>query len=324
MKCQICNCEESIVKEYNKIFNVKGKQIEEKIKSRFCKNCNNLIYDEKLDNEVSKKVIKKYLKEYGVEPQKIINLRKKYNLSQQLFSKIIGCAKKTLISYEKGNSIPNDIYLIVLKTLIENEDTIKSIIEANKENFDEAEYKKIEKNIYPYIGNNLKIIVFEGDNELNEYNGFTKLSFNKLKNIIIYLTKNGLHKTKLLKELFYIDFKCYKEFGYSMTGLEYARINYGPVPDNFEYVISKLIDDNIVDLEVIIHDNYEENIFKSLQKENMSEFNKIELKLINDVNNYFKDFTVSDIVDFSHKEKGYINTKPKEMISYEYSFDLNI
>ena len=250
--------------------------------------------------------------------------RKKYNLSQELFSKIIGCAKKTLISYEKGMSIPNDNYLIILKTLIENEDTIKPLIESNKENFNDKEYTKIQKNIYPYIGNNLKNIEFQFETELSEYNGFTKLSFEKIKNLILYLTKEGLYKTKLLKELFYIDFKCYKEYAYSLTGLEYAKINHGPVPDNFEYLLSKLFDQNIIDLNVIIHDNYEENIFEAIEQEDMSIFNSNELEIIDYVKKHFKDYSVKEIVDFSHKEKAFNNTKLKEIISYEYSFDLNI
>ena len=324
MKCQICNCKNSIIKEYLKTFNVKDKSIKVLIKSRFCTNCNNMLYDEDLDNDASKKAIQKYLKEYGLENEKIIAFRKKYNLSQELFSKIIGCAKKTLISYEKGMSIPNDNYLIILKTLIENEDTIKPLIESNKENFNDKEYTKIQKNIYPYIGNNFKNIEFKYETELSEFNGFTKLSFEKIKNIILYLTKEGLHKTKLLKELFYIDFKCYKEYAYSLTGLEYAKINHGPVPDNFEYLLSKLFDQNIIDLNVIIHDNYEENIFEAIEQEDMSVFNSNELEIIDYVKKYFKDFNVKEIVDFSHKEKAFNNTNLKEIISYEYSFDLKI
>ena len=49
---------------------------------------------------------------------KVINLRNKFNLSQALFAKIIGCAKKTLVSYEKGTAIPNDNYKIILNSLI--------------------------------------------------------------------------------------------------------------------------------------------------------------------------------------------------------------
>ena len=66
--------------------------------------------------------------------KEIINLRKRYNLSLQQFSKVIGCAKKTLISYEAGTSIPNDIYMVILKTLIDNNLTDEQFIQIVKKN----------------------------------------------------------------------------------------------------------------------------------------------------------------------------------------------
>lgn len=323
MKCQLCNCEETIIKEYEKDFLVKGKNLKATIKSRFCKRCDSIIYDETLDEEATRHIIKKYLKEYGIEPEKIISFRKKYNLSQELFAKIIGCAKKTLISYEKGTSIPNETYMIILKTLLDNENVIKPIIEANKEQFTVSEYEKIKNKIYPHIGNNILNLESNTIN-LNEYNGYTVLSFTKIKNLIIFLVKEGLHKTKLLKELFYADFKCYKQYGYSMTGLEYAKLPFGPVPDNYEIILKQLMEDRVIELKKIINKNYEENIIKSTEEEDLSLFNDDEIKLINNVKSYFKNFTVKDIVEFSHQEQAYIKTDDNQMISYDHSFNLQI
>lgn len=316
MKCNICNCNESIVKEYEKNFNVKGKMIKETIESRFCKNCGNLLYDENLDNIALRKIIKKYLKNYGIEPERIVELRKKYDISQELFSKIIGCAKKTLISYEKGYSIPNDNYLIIIKTLLYNEDVIMPLIESNKDNFTEKEYKMIENKLC--LNNSYKT----KNRKLNEYNGYTEISYEKIKNIILYLTRNGLHKTKLLKELFYIDFKCYKEYGYSMTGMEYVKITYGPVPDNYEIILNELIKNNYLKLNIINHDNYEENILNSMKNSEMNSLSENEIKIINSIEKKFKNYLVSDIVNYSHEEEAYKKTKNKELISYDYSFDL--
>lgn len=86
------------------------------------------------------------------DKEEVKALRKNYALSLDDFSKIIGCAKKTLISYEQGISIPNDSYLITLKTLIKKPEIIKYLIESNKERFTEKELKRINKKINPYIG----------------------------------------------------------------------------------------------------------------------------------------------------------------------------
>lgn len=324
MKCQFCNSENTVVKEYEKEFIVKGKNIKEIIQSRFCVECDNFVYDELLDEEASKKVLNKYFKLYGIEPETIKKFRKKYHLSQELFSKIIGCAKKTLVSYENGTSIPNDTYMIIMKTLFENEETIRPIIEANKERFNEKEYSKIKEKVYSCLSNNVRYLNSSSNQELSEFNGFTKFSIEKIKSVISFLTEYGIHKTKLLKELFYVDFKCYKDFGYSITGLEYARISYGPVPDDFELILKKLENDDIVSSEKIIHDNYEENILKSKVVNDFSILNEDEIKIVNEVRDYFAEFNVKKIVDFSHDEKAFKDTKQAELISYEYAFDLQI
>lgn len=120
MKCDICGSIETYVNNHHHVYTIKEKEITFNSKRRFCSKCNNLVYDNKLDNMASKKAIQTYNDKYGIDKEKIVELRKKYNLSLELFSKIIGCSKKTLISYEKGTSIPNDKCLTIIKKLLSN------------------------------------------------------------------------------------------------------------------------------------------------------------------------------------------------------------
>ena len=154
MKCDVCGCTSSYVKDYEHVYSIKGKEIKFNSKRRFCKKCNTLVYDSILDNDASEKGITIYNEKYGVTKEEIINLRNSYNLSQELFSKIIGCAKKTLISYEKGKSIPNDSYLIIIKTLLAKPEIILLFVDANKEQFTSKEYNRIKNRLdatIPYI-----------------------------------------------------------------------------------------------------------------------------------------------------------------------------
>ncbi len=92
------------------------------------------------------------MKEKMFDKEEVITLRKNYQLSLNDFSKIIGCAKKTLISYEQGISIPNDSYLITLNTLIKHPKVIFFLINSNRDRFSENELKRISKKIYPFVG----------------------------------------------------------------------------------------------------------------------------------------------------------------------------
>lgn len=315
MKCDICESKETYIKEHLHKYD----DIEFYSNRRFCSKCSNLVYDEQLDNEASKKAIKEKNKLLGIDPEKIIALRKKYNLTQEQFSKIIGCAKKTLISYEQGTSIPNDIYLVTIKMLLENPDIIKPMIESNLNRYDKEEYQKIVDRL-SYIYNEDNTITV--DNELSEYNGYTEYSFNKLKNLIILLSKNTILKTKLLKEMFYCDFISYKNTGKSITGLEYNKYPFGPVPNNYESILDILLKNNSISINIKIDNDYEYNTISNIEEPNIKVFDKEELDIINRVIEYFKEFNTKKIVEYSHNEKAFKETNLYERISYDYSFDI--
>lgn len=94
MKCDICNCSETYVKNHEHSYVIRDKEIKFILPRRFCSSCNNLVYDSELDNQAGSKAIDLYNQQYGIPKEKIIELRNNYDLSLDLFSKIIGCAKK--------------------------------------------------------------------------------------------------------------------------------------------------------------------------------------------------------------------------------------
>lgn len=324
MRCDNCGSSDTYVKNHEHIYQIKGKEIKFNSNRRFCSICNNLVYDEKLDNTASEKGIEVYNKLYGVTKEEIIALRKKYNLSQELFSKVIGCAKKTLISYEKGVSIPNDSYLIIIKSLIASPEMITNLVEANKVQFNDKEYNKINNKISIFLANNEKQLLLNEEYSPTEYNGYTKFNKEKVYNMIIFLADNTILKTKLLKEMFYADFLFYKENCKSITGLEYCKLPFGPVPDGFETILLNEYQEGMIDYKPVITSSKEYYEIAAKKKFNKDLFTKEELDVLAKIKKYFKDYNVKKIVDYSHKEKAYTDTNDCAKISYDYSFDINL
>ncbi len=324
MRCDNCGSSDTYVKNHEHIYQIKGKEIKFNSDRRFCSKCDNLVYDEKLDNTASEKGIEVYNKLYGVTKEEIIALRKKYNLSQELFSKVIGCAKKTLISYEKGMSIPNDSYLILIKSLIANPEMITNLVEANKVQFNDKEYNKINNKISIFLANNEKQLLLNEEYNPTEYNGYTKFNKEKVYNMIIFLADNTILKTKLLKEMFYADFLFYKENCKSITGLEYCKLPFGPVPDGFETILLNEYQEGMIDYKPVITSSKEYYEIAAKKKFNKDLFTKEELDVLAKIKKYFKDYNVKKIVDYSHKEKAYTDTNDCAKISYDYSFDINL
>lgn len=322
MKCDFCFCTETYTKNYKHTYHIKGEEIEFISIRRFCKKCDNLVYDAELDNKAGRKAIDEYNKKFGIPKEKIIELRNKYNLSQELFSKIIGCAKKTLISYEKGESIPNDNYIIIINSLLAKPETIKTLIDANKNQFSDKEYTKIKDKIMPIIRNNARQLFQDNDFIPSEFNGYTKLNKEKIINMILYLADKCIQKTKLLKEMFYADFINYKNTGASITGLEYAKINFGPVPDDYEKIINECTKNNLIKYDIEFKNENEYHNIKRIAKIDKSVFSEDEIKTIKYIKDFFNEFNSKDIVKFSHEEKAFKETKFSKPISYDYAFDI--
>ena len=317
MNCDICGCKETYIKDYKHTYTIKGQKINLKSKRRFCSNCNNLVYDEVLDNETTKKVIELYNESFGIDVDKLKEIRKEFGLSLELFSRIIGCAKKTLISYEKGDSIPNDCYAIIIKSLIDKPEIINTLISVNKCEFNNKEYNIIKSKIDNYFYKNNK-----KNKELTEYNGFSNYSIDKINNIILYFADKGILKTKLLKEMFYADFLYFKNNCKSITGLEYAKLPFGPVPDQFEELLNDCIKNSLINYRVEYDNQYEKHNIESIKEFDSSIFNEEELSILKTIKNKFNNYTSKDIVEYSHKEKAFTQTQYGELISYEYAFDI--
>ena len=320
--CDNCKSNKTIIKNNHHKVTIKGKIIEFDADRRFCSNCNSFIYDEELDDNAIKKGYIIYNRKYGIEGEEIRKFRKNLNISIDDLSKIIGCAKKTLISYENNTSVPNDIYLITLKTLMDNPEVTRYLIESNKERYTTKEYEKITWRIYDKLPTNFELFINHKEKDFYEFNGYSEFSLNKTMNLIKILSKDGINKTKLLKEMFYVDFLTYNKYMYSLTGLEYIKLPYGPVPDNYEIILKELEKRGIISYQVNCKNNYEECVITSIQKINEDIFTEKEMDIINNVIDKFKDYKVSDIVEYSHKEKAFIETKYNQKIDYSYALDL--
>ena len=287
MRCDNCGSTDTYIKNHEHIYQIKGKEIKFNSDRRFCSKCNSLVYDEKLDNTASEKGIEIYNKLYGV-------------------------------------SIPNDSYLILIKILIANPEIIANLVEANKIQFTDKEYNKINNKISEFLANNEKQLLLNKEYNPTEYNGYTKFNKEKVYNMIIYLSDKTILKTKLLKEMFYADFLFYKENCKSITGLEYCKLPFGPVPDSFETILSYGDQEDIIDYKPVITPSKEYYEITSKKKFNKDLFTKEELEVLDKIKKYFKNYNAKEIVDYSHKEKAFIDTNKCEKISYDYSFDIDL
>ena len=86
--------------------------------------------------------------------------------------------------------------------------------------------------------------------EPSSYTGFRRPNKDKIAGVLIsFISKcNNEYndKLKLNKLLFYTDFVSYKLSGYSITGLSYRAIDYGPAPSCYDNIYTYFENENII------------------------------------------------------------------------------
>ena len=122
----------------------------------------------------------------------------------------------------------------------------------------------------------------------------------KLINAIIYFANNTKRcgKTKLLKLLYFLDFRHFKQTGKSVTGLDYYAWDMGPVPKD----LYKELDGMKPDLKSAIKELPKEGFQKISPKKKFDDdyFSKRELKLLKDISFIFHDAKADDMIESTH------------------------
>ena len=269
------------------------------------------------------------LNEYRVKnhipfPDEIAEIRHNYGISAKKMSEILGFGPNGFGLYEKGEipSISNarlirqasdpGNFLDMLKDSPHCEvkllDYIKKIINTENEQYFCNPTKLYFESISPSISN-----------------GYRKFSWEKIKHLVFYFAKmEQPFKTRLNKLLFYTDFLNYRKTGFSITGLQYTAINFGPVPNYYEILLNEL-DNTTVSIDYL---KLEDTICEKIVPEKYVSFNEAlftenELLTIKNVCNQFMKIKTEKLIEYSHDEIGWTkNHVKKTLISYDHAFDL--
>ena len=127
-----------------------------------------------------------------------------------------------------------------------------------------------------------------------------------------------------MKLLNYSDMIFYKENGLSISGLKYAHLPYGPVPDNFDMILGKMAADHIAHIEVLYDGAYENHQVVPECDVPEGALSDEEIEVLERIYEKFKNFGSVEISNYSHREKGYNATKTGQIISYAYAMDINL
>lgn len=331
--CNSSNCEcerETTVVTRPASYTFKGETFEIVERVLICSECGEELYDEVLDTETMSKLADLYSERVGLPLRDIKSIRNQYGLSMSLFARILGWSKSSIVRYESGNYIPDISHMTILKRLKEDPTSIDHYYKMHKHKFNDKEQKKIEEKLQSSDKTTVERGLIEAlhiNYKLHDdtiESGYVSFSLNKLLNMILYFTRNGVQKTKLMKLLFYSDFLNYKRNLVSMSGTPYVKLPHGPVPKDHDLLLSTLEKNDLINTNYEFINEYTVINIESAEDFDENIFDEEELNILKQVEEHFKGFGSVAISNFSHEEDGWKLTENREVISYDYADCLKI
>lgn len=226
--------------------------------------------------------------------QKITELRKSSNFTQEQISNYLGINRVSLANIENDRRD-----LTKSPELLEK---IANLFEIDKDEL--LNCAKIEE-----------IIKIDDKDE-----------FKKFKNTILYILskcwqKPNVWKIVLNKLLYFSDFNYYEFKWDSITKQDYKKLPMWPVPENIELVLNQMANDKQIEVYETKYWNYTQIRFIPNIKYDLSDFNGLEIEIIDKVIDKLSDLNWTQISDYSHKDIPYIVTKwIWEKINYKHCF----
>lgn len=125
-----------------------------------------------------------------------------------------------------------------------------------------------------------------------------------------------LPKTKLAKLLYLADFAWYYRNLESMSGMQYLRRAYGPVPDPYFRALAELEEDGKITIERK-GDALLVGLGEGVVRKKLDCLQTEEKALIKKITQKWKDKRTQEIVNFTHEQLPYKLCAPDEVIPYE-------
>lgn len=256
--CEVCGeLVVPITRGKREKFNVKGQPIVIDSTVGHCPECNNEVFDEALENTNLRKAYAVFAKKNGlVTPEEIKTIRKKYGLSQSLYARCLGIGAATIQRYEEG-SLPSKSNSDLIRS-VSDPTEFKRVVEMNSQLLSQKDLERINEAIESQIDNDRSRIqlaglektlslAYRGDTPC-PLNGFRKFDPEKLLGIVasVFQTmrdmkeETKLYATQLLKLLWFIETTHFKRKTASISGVVFAHLPHGPVPEKWGTLLDYL------------------------------------------------------------------------------------
>ncbi len=257
-----------------------------------------------------------------MQPEDIKAFREGYGLTQGELAQILGFGAVTLSRYETGalQTAANDRMLQMAR----DPRAFWAILNrlGHKEPLNLKRLRRLREKLRETISSGLAIDpILEAalNYRADDRSGHRKFHLEKFVNTILFFCKIPQWKTSINKFLFYADFKCFRDYGRSITGARYANAPFGPCPDMFEDLFIWLAKRGNVEITEDSGRDYAGERIRAITEPDMSVFSADESRVLAEIKRSLGRKYAKTLSELSHGERGYRETESGQLISYRYA-----
>ncbi len=149
----------------------------------------------------------------------------------------------------------------------------------------------------------------------------TKYDDSKFKELLLYVAEQSVGdphfgKTKLNKILYYIDFQAHGVLGEPVTGAEYQRRPYGPVPREITRARRELENTGEARLDTASRFGLRQDRLVAQRSAETAVFSADEMSIIDDVLRVLRGMSGVEVSEMSHREPAWSIAEDGETIPY--------
>ncbi len=238
--------------------------------------------------------------------QRLTELRKKKGLSQEDLAKLIDISRPSLAQIELGNRSLD----------VRELQKLSLVLEFSLDDFMSVDFS----------ANQVAELAVEEEAQQNQERiSVPSLQVNKFKNVLLYMLercagKPNVGETVLYKLLYFVDFNYYEVYEEHLTGANYRKLPYGPVPQNLDAIFSQMLEKGELQRIKTNYHGYPQTRYLPLEKADLRQLKASEKEIIDRVIDQMSDWSAATLSDYSHGDKPWKASKDGEEINYELAF----
>ncbi len=243
--------------------------------------------------------------------KRITELRKMKGMSQENLAKSVKISRPSLAQIELGNRSVNILELQKLSLVLEF-----SLDHFMSKDFTPQSYRESQE---------VESKSEDKSTKVEERISVPTLQVNKFKNVLLYILercagKPNVGETVLYKLLYFSDFNHYELYEEHLTGANYRKLPYGPVPQKLDIIVGQMIEKGQLQRVKTEYHGYPQTRYLPLEKADLTQLMASEKDIMDRVIEQMSDWSAATISDYSHKDLPWEVTEEGKDISYNLAF----